>query len=464
MTLTTQKEQIIMKSNKSQPRQQQQNIIHSYQLRSTKPKMTTATVTDSTQQLKKPTLSGLEKTCGLFNIEQIQMLDTGTKETEINKSNQMISLFEGSRENLNDEKLGDLNELFFDIDNTNLNSYENFNNAQTPLNSSIDSGELNFEKTSDLVEILNCEESLIKKPEVFNIKSSLMKRVENLNMKIEVKKTPINRQDSFNFQFDDVHDLITPTIQFISYDPTVTNICHDFLKSLPTPQINTSDLLNMDFQTPQSLNKSYSNEINPFIKSMSAAIELNKQKSKEEEQLNKILIGSNEIQNQISVEAISLDHDYTSPISRKRKNSINDDTNSNSDFNEITNQVLPFRTKKSKAEVALQKPPPLKKQTSRAGSVISTNGGKRKRIKGIYRANDVTSREELENYLERRRKNNISSKQSRLTKKTLYVSMDEKANQLERENEGLKQTITNLESLTQLLKDVLLQRFTTNIK
>jgi hypothetical protein len=284
-------------------------------------------------------------------------------------------------------------------------------------------------------------------------------------MKIEVKKTPINRQDSFNFQFEDVHDLITPTIQFISHDPTVTNICHDFLKSLPTPQINTSDLLNIDFQTPQPLNKSYSKEINPFIKSMSAAIQLNQQKSREQEQLNEILIGNIEIQNQISVEAISLDHDYISPISRKRKNSINDDSNSNSDFNEISNQVLPFTTKKSKVEVTLQKATPaLKKQTSRTGSVISTNGGKRKRIKGIYRANDVTSKEELENYLERRRKNNISSKQSRLTKKTLYVSMDEKANQLERENEGLKQTITNLESLTQLFKDVLLQRFTTNIK
>jgi hypothetical protein len=110
------------------------------------------------------------------------MLDTGTKETEINKSNQMISLFEGSRENINDEKLGDFNELFFNIDNANLNSYENFTNAQTPLNSSIDSGELNFEKTSDLVEILNFDESIKKKQEVFNIKSSLMKRVENVSL------------------------------------------------------------------------------------------------------------------------------------------------------------------------------------------------------------------------------------------------------------------------------------------
>ena len=282
-------------------------------------------------------------------------------------------------------------------------------------------------------------------------------------MKIEVKKTTITRQESFNFQMDDVQGLITPSIQFICHDPAVTNVCHDFLKSLPTPNINTSDLLNVDFQTPQisTLNQSYSNEINPFLKSMSAAVELN-QKSKE--QLNKLLIGDIEIQNQISVEAISLDHDYTSPMSKKRKNSINDDSNSNFDINEISNPVLTPTAKKAKTEVTVVKAAATITVKPTAGSLISTNGGKRKRVKGIYRANDVTSKEELDNYLERRRKNNISSKQSRLTKKTLYLSMDDKANQLERENEGLKQTITNLESVTQLLKDVLLQRFTTNIK
>ena len=109
-------------------------------------------------------------------------MDTGTKETENNKSNEMVSLFEGSTENFSDEKLRDLDEFFLNMHNTNVNSYENFTNAQMSLNSSIDSGDLNFEKTSDLIEILNLDESSAKKQEVYNIKSSLMKRVENVSL------------------------------------------------------------------------------------------------------------------------------------------------------------------------------------------------------------------------------------------------------------------------------------------
>lgn len=120
-------------------------------------------------------------------------MDTGTKETEINKSNEMISLFEGSGENMNENKLSDFEDFLFNINDTNVNSFENSNgNAQTPLNSSIDGGELNFEKTGDLNEILNSNESNTKKQEVFNIKSSLMKRVENVSLLFLILKLCMN--------------------------------------------------------------------------------------------------------------------------------------------------------------------------------------------------------------------------------------------------------------------------------
>ena len=285
-----------------------------------------------------------------------------------------------------------------------------------------------------------------------------------------------------SLQFEDVQGLFTPTMQFVYHDPVVTNVCHDFLKSLPTPQINTSELFSMDFQTPQitestATNKTYANEINPFLKSLSAAVELNEKPVKQQQTLNSIIfndcnISLIQVQNQISIEAISLDHDYTTtPTSRKRKSSsLDDDSNFTFDYDETQTSEMSTKpqpaipSKKPKPEITMTKATVQSKKPSLTGAVTSTNGGKRRRVKGIYRAGDVTSKEELDNYLERRRKNNISSKQSRLTKKNMYCSMDDKSNQLEKDNAGLKQTITHLENLTQLLKDVLLQRFTNTIK
>jgi hypothetical protein len=281
-------------------------------------------------------------------------------------------------------------------------------------------------------------------------------------MKIEMNKIVFSRQESFNLNFDDdLKGLFTPTI---------TNVCHEFLKSLPTPQIapqlDASELF-LDLNTPQlkMLNKTYSTEVNPFLTSLSAEVKLNQQQPQQQITFEQIIIENDcvtiepIIQNQISVDTITLDHDYTiSP--KKRKNSFVEEE-SNSVFNfEATNSSV------ATPNVSFKQFPTTTATTTKRTrtSESSEKGSKRKRVKGIYRANDVTNTDELNNYLERRRKNNISSKQSRLTKKNVYSSMDEKSNQLEKDNEGLKQTITNLESLTKLLKDVLLQRFTSTIK
>lgn len=63
-------------------------------------------------------------------------------------------------------------------------------------------------------------------------------------------------------------------------------------------------------------------------------------------------------------------------------------------------------------------------------------------------------------YLERRKKNNIASKRSRETRKNRFVEMEVQANELERENDELRDRITKLEKLTQQMKEVLVKRLT----
>jgi hypothetical protein len=63
-------------------------------------------------------------------------------------------------------------------------------------------------------------------------------------------------------------------------------------------------------------------------------------------------------------------------------------------------------------------------------------------------------------YLERRKKNNIASKRSRETRKNRFLEMEVQANELEGENDKLRDRITKLEKLTQQMKEVLVKRLT----
>lgn len=61
-------------------------------------------------------------------------------------------------------------------------------------------------------------------------------------------------------------------------------------------------------------------------------------------------------------------------------------------------------------------------------------------------------------YMERRKKNNVASKRSREIRKTRFQEMEVQANQLEEENEKLRQRIEKLEKFTQQMKDVLVNK------
>jgi len=63
-----------------------------------------------------------------------------------------------------------------------------------------------------------------------------------------------------------------------------------------------------------------------------------------------------------------------------------------------------------------------------------------------------------DNYRKRRDKNNAASKVSRETRKRKYADMENQADQLEKENADLQAKVTELENLTQMMKNALIQK------
>lgn len=105
---------------------------------------------------------------------------------------------------------------------------------------------------------------------------------------------------------------------------------------------------------------------------------------------------------------------------------------------------------------------PTTPTTSNSSNLLTPK--KKQRTRGIYRAEDVTNEDDLANYLERRVKNNISSKISRANKKSYYVEMDAKSAAIEAENRRLEIKLQKLEKLNQIMKDYLKDAFVGNLK
>lgn len=99
-----------------------------------------------------------------------------------------------------------------------------------------------------------------------------------------------------------------------------------------------------------------------------------------------------------------------------------------------------------------------------SSSVDEHSGVKKKRVRGIYRADDVTNMEEYHNYLERRKKNNMSSKVSRANKKKAFYEMDSMADKLEADNQMLREKSEKLSQAIEMLKKYLFQMYAENKK
>ncbi len=233
--------------------------------------------------------------------------------------------------------------------------------------------------------------------------------------------------DTLKLDDDDYKLLITPNteklcLQFINSIPTQQQQSHADDDSMHTP-VNLSAFL-----TPQLIT------LNPFSIELAASSTAQSLITHQDRVEPPPQLDQHFSTPQGLLTNVTLDHDYTSD--RKRKISYaHDDSTLDSTFAES-----------------------MTSSSSRA--TTDTNTNKKKRTKGVYRKQDVTNETELQSYLERRKKNNVSSKQSRLAKKNLNQSMDERADQIERDNERLKLAIEKLEGLTKLMKDVLLERLT----
>ena len=90
--------------------------------------------------------------------------------------------------------------------------------------------------------------------------------------------------------------------------------------------------------------------------------------------------------------------------------------------------------------------------------VSTPSSTKKKRARGVYRKDDIRNEEDYQNYILRRKKNNISSKISRANKRDAYKEIDSKINHLFKTNEILKKKVDKLENLNKVIKDLLVNK------
>jgi len=246
-------------------------------------------------------------------------------------------------------------------------------------------------------------------------KRIILKPVSNfkLNMKINIPSQPI--VSSFVVS----PNVLEPSQKFI---PGTESMYNQFIESIPTPQFQLD--IDTDAQPPNFdlLDQHFGGDVN----------------------FEKLILGCTETPQiseenlpfkQPEINAVPSDHEYSS----KRKFSVcsvEDSLDSS-----VASSVF---------------------ADSFSSSFLPAKRQRNQRPRGIYRADDVTNDEELKNYLERRKKNNISSKISRANKKKNFSEMDLKCNELENNNLHLEKKIVELEKLTKVIKDYLVQKFTEN--
>lgn len=210
-----------------------------------------------------------------------------------------------------------------------------------------------------------------------------------------------------------IDNLIQPPVspkaeELNQVTPDTEKIYQKFIESIPTAQLQVGE-------TPLSMfsgtEVDFENLILGYTSTLNNDVNLNK---------------TSEAEQSLKLEEISLDHQYE----KKRKLSDNcfEESMTNDSFSSSLNSSCAKRPKNT-------------------------------RPRGIYRADDITNESDLQNYIERRKKNNISSKVSRANKKNAYKQMDCKCTELERDNIRLRNKIDNLEKLTKTIREYLLEKF-----
>lgn len=219
------------------------------------------------------------------------------------------------------------------------------------------------------------------------------------------------------------------------------------------------NFINENFENEKNFNKCLNEEIlkneNAAIRFFSIECEL------EENNLNN-LEDQNQISSQLDSENSQLFYDLNLNFENDQQLISNDlflyenNSNQNTQSDEINqNQQLDldhlYSTKRQ-----------FGNEEEADANKDSANRTKKQRTKGVYRARDVKTDQDFEDYTERRIKNNKSSKISRLNKKKTYNQIEQNCDQLENENKQLNEKIEELQKKIKAIKDFLISNLNSN--
>lgn len=319
----------------------------------------------------------------------------------------LFNPFEEDIENNNDQLFMDL--LLENMEESNIKTHDVIENKD------IFSENLNFESSID-------QKAPTKKV------SKFAKKVQDLNMKINIPNQQtlqsFGSADQLEKQSSIVPD-IKSTVQEIT--PDTEKMYFQFIQSIPSAQLgigqDTQPVVNFDFLdqfgTEENFEKLILGCTSPQVSQIA----------------NDPLLNSESNFKNSLIQSLPLDHEYSlSPKKRKISDNVFEDSLTNDSFSSSTTFTDSFSVS-------------LPKKT------------KNPRTRGIYRADDVTNENELQNYLERRKKNNQSSKVSRANKKNFYSEMSLKCDELVKSNDRLNNKIIELEKLNKIIRDMLVENF-----
>lgn len=251
---------------------------------------------------------------------------------------------------------------------------------------------------------------LVANNENIKPKSKFAKKVEEANLRIsmptnssanktQTKSADLNSAIAMN---GELNNMLTPSIE-----KTFSNL----LQSIPTGDLMLNE--DQNFLTFLDIDP-------PFVKTDDMIGNLTPQETQPQSE-DKI------------ASVITIDHPYVKP-----KDVFMNDELTNDSF---MSEAISDRT-----------------QASGLLSSDSLVSSKKKRQRGVYRKDDIRNEEDLMNYLQRRKKNNISSKMSRANKKAVYQEIDSKIDFLFSSNKKLTTKIAKLENINKIIKDMLVDR------
>ena len=349
----------------------------------------------------------LEKTCGLFDSEQLDKSKPNISESNLIEPCLSINLQSSSLNlGMSAQSIDDENFFIFDdIINMKMDtdSFEECQPITDYLINNFGSEEFNWsygESSDSTVYQLNS-------PRPIKEKSKFAKKLENANLRIQIE--PSNPElCSKNLIADLFNPIVTETDICSLITPSVEKNFNQVMQSIPTCEIiyeptNVESLMLFD--------------------------------PKEENEWN-------HVEQVTQIPLLSIDHNYN-------KHDFEDDdfTNGSLAFEDNTLESMNINTESA---------------TLKSEAVDSSAPIKKKRPRGVYRKDDVRNEEDLQNYIQRRRKNNVSSKVSRANKKAAYKEIDSKIDFLFNSNQKMNRKIINLEKINKMIKDMLVERLAKN--